>query len=79
MTLEDSIEMVRYKKQDQPCPFALIIEKLSKEDKDALHKAIEKRIPDVTLANALRKEGHRIAEISISSHRRGVCRCENNK
>jgi hypothetical protein len=77
MTLEDSIEQVRYKKQDQPCPLGLIIEKLSKADQDALHKAIEKRIPDVTLANALRKEGYRIAEISISTHRRGVCRCAN--
>jgi hypothetical protein len=79
MTLEDAIEKVRYKKQDSPCPFGVIIEKLSKEDKDALHKAIEKRIPDVTLANALRKEGYRIAEISISTHRRGVCRCANNE
>ena len=79
MTLEDSIEQVRYKKQDQPCPLGLIIEKLSKADQDALHKAIEKRIPDVTLANALRKEGYRIAEISISTHRRGVCRCATNK
>ncbi len=77
MTLEDSIEQVRYKKQDQPCPLGLIIEKLSKADQDALHKAIEKRIPDVTLANALRKEGYRIAEISISTHRRGVCRRAN--
>ena len=79
MTLEDSMEQVRYQKQDQPCPLGLIIEKLSKTDQDALHKAIEKRIPDVTLANALRKEGYRIAEISISTHRRGVCRCANNK
>ena len=30
------------------------------------------------ISPALRKEGFRIAEVSISQHRRGVCRCQTN-
>jgi len=74
MSLEKSIEEFRYK---GTCPFAKLISTLNAADKKALLSALEKRIPDVTLASALRKEGYKIAEISISQHRKGLCRCEN--
>jgi hypothetical protein len=79
MSLEDSIEEFRYKGTDIGlCPFAKLINKLNEVDKKALFNAIEKSLPDITLANALRKEGYKIAEISIAQHRKGICRCKNN-
>lgn len=77
MSLENSIEEARYKGTTL-CPFARLIDQLSDADKKALDAAINKRLPDVTLATALRKEGYRIAEISISQHRKGLCRCRQN-
>lgn len=77
MSLENSIEEARYK-GGITCPFARLIDQLSEADKKALDAAINKRLPDVTLATALRKEGYRIAEVSISQHRKGLCRCPRN-
>lgn len=77
MSLENSIEEARYK-GNTVCPLARLINGLSEADKKALDAAINKRLPDVTLATALRKEGYRIAEISISQHRKGLCRCRQN-
>lgn len=79
MSLEESIESVRYSKETQPCPLMKVANQLNDADKKALQSALEKGLPDVTLANALRKEGFRISEISISQHRRAICRCANNK
>ena len=78
MSLEKSIEEFRYKGNGL-CPFARLINTLSDADKKALEAAMAKRLPDVTLASALRKEGYKIAEISISQHRKGLCRCLNNE
>lgn len=78
MSLEESIEEFRYKGIDAICPFGKLINALNEADKKALYAALDKRIPDVTLANALRKEGYRIAEISIAQHRKKVCRCKSN-
>jgi hypothetical protein len=77
MSLENSIEEARYK-GNTICPFARIINKLNDADKKALEAAIKKNLPDVTLATALRKEGYKIAEISIAQHRKGLCRCRQN-
>lgn len=74
MSLEKSIEEFRYKGSGL-CPFARLINTLNDADKKALNAAITKRLPDVTIASALRKEGYKIAEISISQHRKGLCRC----
>lgn len=78
MSLEKSIEEFRYKRENLPCPLMRVYEQLSDSDKKVFDNAIKKGIPDLTLANALRKEGYRIAELSISQHRRGVCRCQSN-
>ena len=78
MALSESIEEFRFKKLDGLCPFAKLIESLNDADKKALLDALEKKIPSVTLANALRKEKYKIAEATISQHRRGVCRCPKN-
>jgi hypothetical protein len=75
MSLENSIEEARYK-GTSICPFARMLNKLNDADKKALEAAIKKNLPDVTLATALRKEGYRIAEVSISHHRKGLCRCQ---
>ena len=77
MSLENSIEEARYK-GNTLCPFARLIDGLNNADKKALDAAINKRLPDVTLATALRKEGYKIAEISIAQHRKGLCRCRQN-
>lgn len=79
MTLADSIEEFRFKKLDGICPFGKLIEELNVTDKEALISAINKNIPSVTLANALRKEGFKIAEATISQHRRNICRCIGDK
>ena len=79
MSLEDSIEEFRYKGTDIGlCPFAKLINKLNDADRKALFNAMEKGLPDITLASALRNEGYKIAEISIAQHRKGICRCKNN-
>jgi len=77
MSLEESIEEFRYKGFDDMCPFGKLITNLPETDKKALFSAIEKKLPDITLANALRKEGYKIAEISIANHRKKICRCVN--
>ena len=74
MSLEKAIEEVRYKANDV-CAFVRLIDSLSKEDKETLLQALENKVPDVTLASALRKEGWRVAEYSIARHRKGTCRC----
>jgi len=76
MSLEKAIEEVRYK-GDGVCSFARLINSLSAEDKETLLKALENKVPDTTLASALRKEGWRVAEYSIATHRKGTCRCLN--
>lgn len=78
MSLEKSIEEFRVKRENLPCPLIRIYEQLNDTDKKAFDSAMKNNIPDSTLAYALRKEGFRIAEVSISQHRRGVCRCQTN-
>lgn len=77
MSLEKSIE--QFKHSYGVCPFAKLVNNLNDEDRKALLKAIENKVPDITLASALRKEGWRIAEVSIAQHRKGICRCPNKK
>jgi hypothetical protein len=77
MSLEKSIEEFTY--SNGVCPFAKLFFKLNSEDQKALVKAVANNVPDITLASALRKEGYRIAEISISQHRKGICRCPNRE
>jgi hypothetical protein len=79
MSLEDSIEEFRFKGTDTGiCPFVKLINKLNDADRKALFNAMEKGLPDITLASALRKEGYKIAEISIANHKKGLCRCKSN-
>jgi len=80
MALKDTIEQFRWRQNEKGCPYANFLETLeNKEDKKALQDAVIKGIPATTICKALRKEGYRLAEISINEHRRGVCRCQNNK
>ena len=79
MTLQSSIEHFAYKRpQDDICPVGKLMERLDDADKKALLDAFKKGIPAVTITNALRKEGYKIAETSIGNHKKGICRCPNN-
>ena len=80
MGLKDKIEQFRWKQHENGCPYANFLMTVSdKEDKKALEDAVNKGIPATTICKALRAEGYRLAAISINEHRRGVCRCQNNK
>ena len=80
MGLKDKIEQFRWKQYENGCPYANFLMTVNdKEDRKALEDAVNKGIPATTICKALRAEGYRLAEISINEHRRGVCRCQNNK
>lgn len=74
MSLKDAIAQHSYRAFDS-CPLSRIIERLSKEDKEALEQAIKNNVAVYSIARALRSEGHRIAESSVSDHAKKVCRC----
>ena len=78
MALKDSLQKFAVETTIY-CPFQRVINKLNKEDKDTLSKALVEGYPNITIAKALRDEGHRIAEISIMEHRKGLCRCPKDK
>jgi len=79
MSLAKTLEEHRTRFEPKPCPFVILHNSLSDEDKKALDLAITNKYPDINIATALRAEGYRIAEVSISQHRRGVCRCAKTK
>lgn len=78
MALKESLEKFAVETSIY-CPFQRIINKLDKADKETLSQALLEGYPNITIAKALRVEGHRIAEISIMEHRKGLCRCPKDK
>lgn len=78
MALKDSLQKYAVERTIY-CPFQRIINKLDKADKETLSQALLEGYPNITIAKALRVEGHRIAEISIMEHRKGLCRCPKDK
>lgn len=75
MSLEESLEQFSQNKQNEGCPVGRLILKLNDADKKALDNAFQKSVPSVTITSALRKEGYKIAETSISNHRKNMCKC----
>jgi hypothetical protein len=60
---------------------AVFNEQLSKEDKTKLAEVLEVpygapgRLPNTTIAAALRDEGLDVGDSAVTKHRRGACRC----
>ena len=74
MALKDAIARHSYRRNDV-CPVTRLIERLSKEDQEALEEAIKNNIAVYAIAKALRSEGHRIAELTVGEHIKQNCRC----
>lgn len=57
------------------CAFAKLFVRLSKEDQETLIAAMEKGIATRTLVESLAREGYKIGNETLNSHRYGRCRC----
>jgi hypothetical protein len=66
-----------------PCKVGSLLtsDQLSKEDKAKLAEVLEVpygasgRLPNTTIAAALRDEGLDVGDAAVTKHRRGACRC----
>lgn len=75
MALDKALEKQQInRKQNLPCPFILLRDKLNDKDKATLDKALG-TIPDIAIARALQDEGYKMSKDSLGNHRRGICRC----
>jgi hypothetical protein len=77
MSLRESLDKYLNQSPDL-CPTARLRNKLSPEDQEVLDSAFEKNVAIYSIARALRAEGHRIAEATVSDHHKKVCRCYKN-
>jgi len=76
MALEDAInERLDKVFSITVCAFAKLFVKLSKEDQETLTVALQKGIATRTLVESLAKEGYKIGNETLNSHRYGRCRC----
>ena len=76
MSLKDALNQP-YEPKRRICTVSLIKEKLSKDDADALIKALnDDSIPTAFIYRALKSEGHVIHDKSLGRHRRKECRCD---
>lgn len=56
------------------CPFCRLLHSLNKDDAEALSAAAaDSNWTTVAIVHAVRSEGHRISEKSVSYHRKGLC------
>jgi hypothetical protein len=79
MALSDRIESLQVKEVIKTqCPVTILLESMATEDKKAFAEALASPISNVSLTAALRLENYKIAEMSISNHRKGLCRCQTN-
>lgn len=76
MSLKDALNQP-YEPKRRICTMALIKEKLSKDDIEALNQALnDESIPTAFIYRALKSEGHVIHDKSLGRHRRKECRCD---
>lgn len=69
-----------------PCKVGSLLQgnHLSNEDRTKLAEVLEVpygtpgRLPNTTIASALREEGFDIGDAAVNKHRRGACRCFGN-
>jgi hypothetical protein len=74
MSLDKAIAQHLYK-GDVYCNTGSVINKLPKEDKEVLLKALADGVPTHTLVLALRQEGYRTSDNTFATHRAGKCKC----
>lgn len=81
MNLADRLASAQPRMRGLPCPIAVILPKLSDEERVALLDHLEmppdsdKYLPTTVLAQVLTEAGHRIHYKSVASHRTMACRC----
>jgi hypothetical protein len=57
------------------CVFQQMLNKMPKEDLEALAQAFKDGLPWRAIQRALRAEGYKTSTEAMSSHRKGTCRC----
>lgn len=83
MSLADKLTKAKPVGAGLPCKIGNLLygNALSDEDKAKLIEVLEEpygtpgRLPNTTIARALREEGHDIGDTAVNKHRGGRCRC----
>lgn len=57
------------------CTLGKIIDKLDESEREALEGALDSPMAVHTIESALRSNGHRIASLTITNHRKKTCPC----
>jgi len=65
----------KYQPKSQKCPVELLLESIDEKNGKALKNAIDGSLPIYVIAKIVRSEGLKLSEGSITSHRRGECKC----
>lgn len=65
--------------KNKVCSFQRMMDTLSKEDKEALQKALETNVTGRQIVLALRMEGHKVSPETLSNHRKNRCQCAANE
>lgn len=86
MSLADRLNKTKPVGAGLPCKIGNLLygDKLTDEDKAELIRVLEvpyghpNRLPNTTIAAALREEGHDVGDTAVNKHRRGACRCYGN-
>lgn len=60
------------------CAYILMIEEMKPEDRKALETAWESGYSQRIILRALRSEGYKTSNESISNHKTGNCKCQKN-
>jgi len=76
MALSEAIDMLRVlRTPNLRCPYKILYDSLLPEDKKAIDNAWEKGYSLNIIMRALRNEGYKTSNESLSAHRRGTCPC----
>jgi hypothetical protein len=75
MGLADKLEQIKETVNGTKCAYVLMIEAMPKEEREALETAWGKGYSQRIILRALRAEGYKTSNESITSHRQGNCKC----
>lgn len=76
MALSETLDTLReLRTPGLKCPFKTLYDSLNQDDKKAIDNAFEKGYSLNIIMRALRSEGYKTSNESISAHRRGTCPC----
>jgi hypothetical protein len=86
MSLADKLGKIKPVGSGLPCKIGNLLygTQLSDDDKKKLIEVLEvpygnpERLPNTTIAAALREEGYDVGNAAVNKHRRGDCRCYGN-